>query len=63
MSKELIERVAKELERHDMQAYGWSATLFEVWWTKDKRSISSRRKQRSRARKLLKLGLLNASSS
>ena len=55
---EQIEQIAKELERHDMRAYRWSKELFEVWWTKDSRSIPNRRKQRARARMLVKKGLV-----
>lgn len=32
---ELIEKVAKELERSDTREYGWTPEQFDVWWHHD----------------------------
>ena len=34
-SKELIEQVAKELERNDCREYGWTYEQFDIWWHHD----------------------------
>jgi len=50
----LIEKIAKELERHDCRGYGWTQKQFDVWWEKDPRAAHARTNQRARAKMLIK---------
>lgn len=56
--EDAVERVARELERHDTAVYEWTPQQFDTWWTKDPHAENNRKRQRSRARAILATGLV-----
>lgn len=47
--EDLIEELARELERAETSCYEWTDEQFEIWWHKDRRAEHSRQTQRARA--------------